>query len=339
MVSKKESLQLKGCAILFMVFLHLFNQKANVDLCAHFLYFMGEPLVAQMAKFTACCVSFYLFLSGYGLFISYQRNPDLKPWKRIKKLYQRFWLIFLIFIPLGSWLRPDKYPGSIRTFIQNVTGWDTSYNGEWWFLFPYILLVLTAVVIFRILEKYSWKVIIPVNCLLFALVYLTMRMYRPYLYTNQLINMPLLYLSCLSSFVWGALFALYDFGGWIKERIRLHTPTLQFLWGLMFFALLFLRIITPVAALNFAFMLLFVCWFLPLRKAPWAEKLLEKLGAQSTNMWLVHSFLCYYLFHDFIYGFRYPLLIFFVTVGLSYGIGMLIDRLYALIFLRDAEKA
>ena len=34
-------------------------------------------------------------------------------------------------------------------------------------------------------------------------------------------------------------------------------------------------------------------------------------------MWLTHTYFSIYLFHDFIYGFRYPLLIYVVLVGVS----------------------
>jgi len=35
-------------------------------------------------------------------------------------------------------------------------------------------------------------------------------------------------------------------------------------------------------------------------------------------MWMTHTFLCYYLFKEFFYGFRYPLAIFAATVVASY---------------------
>lgn len=41
-MDKKESLQLKGIAILMMLFLHLFNRPENVDLCDITLYFGME---------------------------------------------------------------------------------------------------------------------------------------------------------------------------------------------------------------------------------------------------------------------------------------------------------
>lgn len=52
MLTKSESLQLKGAAILIMVFLHLFMTPSNVDLCRTYLYFRGEPVVSQLSKFT-----------------------------------------------------------------------------------------------------------------------------------------------------------------------------------------------------------------------------------------------------------------------------------------------
>lgn len=42
MFTKNESLQLKGAAILIMVFLHLFNQESNVALCENFFILTGS---------------------------------------------------------------------------------------------------------------------------------------------------------------------------------------------------------------------------------------------------------------------------------------------------------
>ena len=113
----------------------------------------GKPIVSQLVKFTGICVGLYLFLSGYGLYITYQRNPNIQPWKRIVKLYLNFWIVFAIFISLGAWLYPNRYPGSCTAFLNNVTGWHTTYNGEWWFLFPYVLLVLSAKWIFKVINR------------------------------------------------------------------------------------------------------------------------------------------------------------------------------------------
>ena len=69
MITKEESLQLKGSAILIMLFLHLFNSQENIDRCILSVKFLGKPIVSQLATFSEICVPLYLFLSGYGLYI------------------------------------------------------------------------------------------------------------------------------------------------------------------------------------------------------------------------------------------------------------------------------
>ena len=121
MLTKSESLQLKGTAILIMVLLHLFNRQENVEKCIISINFLGEPLVSQLAKFVEICVPLYLFLSGYGLYLLFHKNGSIFPIKRILKLYFIFWTCFLVFIPLGCFLVPKFYPGDWIIFIENVS--------------------------------------------------------------------------------------------------------------------------------------------------------------------------------------------------------------------------
>lgn len=67
---------------------------------------------------------------------------------------------------------------------------------------------------------------------------------------------------------------------------------------------------------------------------------LQKLGNQSMNMWMIHSWFCYYLFHDFIYSFSYPLLIFAVLTVISYVCSLIVNMIAKPIeqlFLTKAE--
>jgi len=42
--------------------------------------------------------------------------------------------------------------------LGNITSWNSSYNAEHWFLFPYACLSLTAVYIFRLIDRLEkWK--------------------------------------------------------------------------------------------------------------------------------------------------------------------------------------
>ena len=53
-------------------------------------------------------------------------------------------------------------------------------------------------------------------------------------------------------------------------------------------------------------------------------EVLANLGRHSMPMWMCHTFLSIYLFPNFIYGFRYPLLIFVVLTALSYAISIVV---------------
>ena len=57
------------------------------------------------------------------------------------------------------------------------------------------------------------------------------------------------------------------------------------------------------------------------------RRFLIAMGRHSMVMWLTHSYFCYHLFHDFIYGFRYPLVIYVILIAISYGVSLPISRL------------
>ena len=71
--------------------------------------------------------------------------------------------------------------------------------------------------------------------------------------------------------------------------------------------------------------LLFVMSLISLLKNNWGGQiLLRRMGSESTNIWLVHTFICCYYFSDIVFELRYPLVIFIVTLLVSYIIGLLL---------------
>ena len=68
------------------------------------------------------------------------------------------------------------------------------------------------------------------------------------------------------------------------------------------------------------FQIIYILLLLHIRIPAFINKGLRSLGRHSMVMWLTHSFFCYHLFHDFIYGFRYPLLIYVVLLVISYAV-------------------
>ena len=328
MLSKQETLQYKGAAIIIMVFLHLFDVRSNLLLCDISLYLLGEPLVFQIVKFSLICVPLYLFLSGYGLYISFSKNVNWSPFKRILKLYLNFWVVCIFFIPLAIYLKPEFYPGGFKEIIKNFTGWHTTYNNEWWFLFPYVLLVLTSSGIFRLVKSATLTVLLFAVIFCYIFFYIITYFINDTFPSNHFLYILISYLNCLPHFVLGATFAKYDLFSVLKRKIQIKTVWMNIFWITLFFFIVFLRAVSPTSIVNILVLILFICWFAVLKKNTIFIFLLERLGRQSTNIWLVHTFFCYYLFHDWIYGLRYPIVIFVTTLLLSFLSGILIDKFY-----------
>ncbi len=80
-------------------------------------------------------------------------------------------------------------------------------------------------------------------------------------------------------------------------------------------------------ALHTLYAFAFIILFAQLKRPAWLDAFLHEMGRRSTSMWFVHSYFCYYLFKDFIYGFKYPLMIFAVLILVSYATAVALDWL------------
>lgn len=233
MISIRDTTILKGIAILFMLFLHLFNQIGNVDLCTTYLSLNNVPFIYLLSRCTNP-VSFFLILSGYGLYISYTKGKR-NTMRRMLKLYIHYWISMIIFVCIGFWVVGSNiYPGSCWKILENLTGWYTSYNGEIWFLFPYVLLAITSVRIFHVMDKMKIILFFLITGTIYFMSYLTIHLFgATYLYSHQFAYMPILYLSLLFPFVLGAILAKYDIVGKIKLGGECNHCYFYYCWSLV----------------------------------------------------------------------------------------------------------
>ena len=320
-MQKSVSLQLKGVAILLMLFLHLFNQIDLVNRCDIAIYFWnGKPLVNALSRVAAFCVPIYLFLSGYGLSYIYDRNDGhMGVGRRLWRLYVNYWVVLVLFVGLGAFVRPERYPADVLTFVLNAVGWWHNYNNEWRFLFPYVVLVVAAPVLLRGAMSGGYVSIIVALTLLYFGVYAADKAWGgafdacyPLQQLRQLVY-------CLYPFMFGAVFRQQNlverFRVWLDGRVQpsRRVPLLL----LVLLALVLLRMSLGPSIINPLFVLPFILIFnvLPLHRG--LASFLQYMGGHSTNMWLCHSFFCYYLFQDFIYGLCYPLLMYVVLIAVS----------------------
>lgn len=132
----------------------------------------------------------------------------------------------------------------------------------------------------------------------------------------------------MCSFVWGALFVKYDILGKIDRTFNFKSCYGTIVGILVIIGLILIRSIVPIHATRIVFMIAFVCSFMLFKRNSKINAFFVNIGQKSTAIWLIHTFFCYYFFHDFIYSFKYPIVIFVVTFSLSYVSALFIDNLY-----------
>lgn len=322
-MTKQESQALKGVAILLMLFLHLFFMRKNVDLCTHIFHFNDIGLVYYISRM-ANPVPFFIILSGYGLYAVYKKG-DQRRWSRLRKLVLHYWLILLVFVTLGHFIKPQIYPGNISTIIYNLTGFWTTYNGEHWFIFPYLLLAISSPLLFWACDKYKSYFVLGISYILYlASCFLIIKFGDQYLFTHMLAYQPILYGSLLFNFLLGALACK---NGWLKKTSRKLSSSLA--WILLI-GLCILRCLFTTGAFHNLFVFAFIWLWLQTERPKWFDNTLMHFGKHSMNMWLIHTFFCFYFFHDWIYSFRYPLLIYLILLALTYMSSHIINLLYSM---------
>lgn len=302
---------MKGVAILMMVFYHLFLGRW-IHECTPLIWIGGKPLISWLIR-SVYPVSFYLILGGYGMYRVYEKG-DRNRWTRVLKLALHYWTTLAIFIGIGCFMYPGRYPGSINELVSNVTGFHTTYNGEMWFLLPYVILSLIAPLIFRAVARIRAIYVVGATFMLHMFTSFCISRYGDaYFYNNYWLYTPLLVLHLMFAFMLGAMAARSR----IFERMSEYKTKRATAWiagGLI----LVLLAVNTVCKYNYFYEFIFICCFLMLRLPAWLKNILCKFGEHSMNIWMIHTWFCYYLFKDLIYSFEYPLAIYGIMLVICY---------------------
>lgn len=224
---------------------------------------------------------------------------------------------------------------------MNLIAYDTSYNGECWFLLPYVLLSITAPLLFRITEKVNWKIVLSVTFVInICTSFIISRYGEKYLYHNMLIYNPLLYFHLMFSFMLGAtvvrtnaLDAIFNF----SKRL-LRNSALRWLTVVLLFIL---PCIISLKVFYSFYALAMIVAFTIAPKSEIVSRSFTCLGKHSMNMWMIHTWFSSYLFHGFIYGFKYPAAIFLMLLLVSLGTSLVVNSVFSLssfIYSRIANK-
>lgn len=327
-MSKEYTLYIKGIAILMMVYLHLFKFVDWDMNLFHVIEIADKPLLYHLSRFCNP-VPIFLMLSGYGLYATYQKRGNTAPIKRVKNLYLHLWFIYLILLPIACYVRPDMYLGG-NILIINAISYKCSYIGEQWFLLPYILLMVFSKYIFRLFDRYTQWTLIATTFIIYIITTFTLKFVGPTILGQYMfLYNPFLSFHMLFAFTLGYLAKknewMEKFGVVLKKmRLNRNTTVLMAIVLVCTFA-----VIAAHGSFDVLIAFALVMLFAQLSYGKVSAAIVSYLGRHSMNIWLIHTWFCYRLFHDEIYGLHYPLAIYIVVLAISLIISHIVEWLYA----------
>lgn len=315
----------KGVSLLFLLWHHLFYQNPEFGFITY-----------KSAVLAKVCVAIFVLLSGYGFSESVKfKKVGLFAFykKRLAVLYCNYWLIALIFVPIGIVFKgrtlQDVYTGhAYAKFMIQMTGLhrfvysEFGYNETWWYMSVIIPLIIFFPFLYELTKKYG--VLVLIFCVVIVLANRdAVSVIRPWLLPFVLG----IYASQRNSIV-----VISD---------RLHT------YGNWRFMILFFAIVS-VAVLKSSIPLLggsesdwlfggliivFVFEFTTVLGV--AGKVLGFLGMHLFNIFLFHTFIYDYYWKEYIYFANNPILIFLALLLSSLVISMAIEQIKRRIYFTE----
>lgn len=323
----------KCIAVCAMVIYHLFG-----DLHPGF-----GSVLRNFSIVCKSCVSMFLFVSGYGLTMQYSRllegcaaeRRGVKALatikfmlKRFAKFYLNYWVVFLIAVPVGVFVfgrslemaygaDSNAFGGLFLDFLA-IKGYG-SYNVTWWFN----RLIVVAYILFPLLfaafrSRY-------IGLAVFALIFVW-----PHNVLFVLDKLTPDAQDVLLAFVFGMLCAKYSEA--INRLLNEFNPCFVLL-GFVFVTIGFCILnIHPYVPFFYGidtnpYIAVFAAYSVVSIRRLFSLKSKGTLfvGKHATNIYLLHTFILGYFFHDFIYGINQPLLMFLAVMGITLALSVVLE--------------
>ncbi len=324
----------KGVAIILLLFHHCFLQS-SVDMVDGNINFfpVSQELGIIICHSLKLCVGIFVFLSGYGMLCSVKKMEfnikNIAKWIgiRLAKMMSGFYFVYLIVFAVTMLI--DKYP--IARYYGNTTllkgtmamiidflGLAKLFGsrtliGTWWYISAAIVFVVICPFLYKLAKKVKYVTLIALTVVV------------PRLITGFPGGKS--WVSFLAALLLGMMFAdydLFDKFGRLKlcKNQRLSDSILFAVFAALLVAVVWVNYLVPWNVCwewDFAVAPVIVILFTKKFIAPikGVRNVLLFLGNHSMNIYLLHTFFRYVYLTDFIYSFKYAVLIFLVLMIIS----------------------
>lgn len=325
-LTKKDTKMLQGLSVLAMVLLHLFCTYDYADKYTPILFFSGVPLCFYIAQLSDFCVFGFAFCSGYGHMANSGQDGFYK--SRLKGLLAvlcDYWLILCVFSLVSIAVGQSEFmPGSVRKFIMSALLVEISYNGAWWYLFTYAVLVVLSPVLLKVVEKYHPLTVLAAGFMVYcAAYYVRFRVVTD----NWLLAKFGPFGMTLFEYLVGAVCCKTRFVTWLRECWGKLSKTIQWIVTVILILVMldgrtkFVPSLFVAPVTGSVIMALFILW----KKSKWMEQTFLFVGKHSTNIWLTHMFFYLVLFRNLVYKAKYPVFIFAFMMAITTAVSALLQ--------------
>ena len=338
--TKEHTMQMKGIAIIILLFHHCFLNAQRWATVPYeklattkgwgyypisFAPFSSHT-IQYLASFSKICVAMFVFMTGYGMWVSYESQKKKTTMsnyimKRMVTLMTGFLIIFVVTeilaIPTGRFI--EVYGHDFRSVVYMIIDalglakllGTPLFCLTWWYMSLAIVLIMIFPFVHSIMGKYQWvvvvaSIIVPRAC--------------GFGQSTDLFRYLLAYTL-------GMYFAQHDLLARIKEKFMEQNVAGKLLSLIV--SLIGLAVIIKCRQNawigwkyldfwdGFAAMYVIIISYIYILNGKWIVKGLGFLGKHSMNIFLIHSFYRDVFFHEFTYSFYYAWLDYIVLMAIS----------------------
>lgn len=346
--TKEHTMQMKGIAIIILLFHHCFLNAQRWATVPYeklattkgwgyypisFAPFSSHT-IQYLASFSKICVAMFVFMTGYGMWVSYESQKKKTTMsnyikKRMVTLMTGFLIIFavteILAIPTGRFI--EVYGHDFRSVVYMIIDalglakllGTPLFCLTWWYMSLAIVLIMIFPFVHSMMEKHQWivvvaSIIVPRAC--------------GFGQSTDLFRYLLAYTL-------GMYFAQHDLLARIKERFMEQNMAGKLLSLIV--SLIGLAVIIKCRQNawigwkyldfwdGFAAMYVIVISYIYILNGKWIVKGLGFLGKHSMNIFLIHSFYRDVFFHKFTYSFYYAWLDYIVLMAISLVTSMVLE--------------